>query len=51
MDQVISATLSHIHYLYEVGMLKVPAIQQKPTAIMCVQYRCAHEFKEKYERI
>ena len=26
MDQVICASLSHTHYWYEVGMLKVPAI-------------------------
>ena len=25
MDQVICASLSHTHYWYEVGMLKVPA--------------------------
>ena len=25
MDQLICASLSHIHYWYEVGMLKVPA--------------------------
>ena len=25
MDQLVSASLSHIHYWYEVGMLKVPA--------------------------
>ena len=25
MDQLISASLSHTHYWYEVGMLKVPA--------------------------
>ena len=26
MDQLIFASLSHTHYWYEVGMLKVPAI-------------------------
>ena len=26
MDQLIFASLSHIHYWYEVGMLKVPAV-------------------------
>ena len=25
MDQLICASLSHTHYVYEVGMLKVPA--------------------------
>ena len=28
MDQLIFASLSHAHYWYEVGMLKVPAVQQ-----------------------
>ena len=27
MDQLIIASLSHTHYWYEVGMLKVPAIK------------------------
>ena len=27
MDQLIFASLSHTHYWYEVGMLKVPAVQ------------------------
>ena len=26
MDQLIFASLSHTHYWYEVGMLKVPAV-------------------------
>ena len=26
MDQLILASLSHTHYWYEVGMLKVPAV-------------------------
>ena len=26
MDQIIFASLSHTHYWYEVGMLKVPAV-------------------------
>ena len=26
MDQLICASLSHTHYWYEVGMLKVPAV-------------------------
>ena len=29
MDQLISASLSHTHYWYEVGMLKVPAVIPK----------------------
>ena len=28
MDQLICASLSHTHYLYEVGMLKVPAVMK-----------------------
>ena len=27
MDQLIFASLSHTHYGYEVGMLKVPAVE------------------------
>ena len=31
MDQLICASISHIHYWYEVGMLKVPAtISDRP---------------------
>ena len=29
MDQLIFASLSHTHYWYEVGMLKVPAVKSK----------------------
>ena len=29
MDQLIFASLSHTHYWYEVGMLKVPAVSRK----------------------
>ena len=28
MDQLIFVSLSHTHYWYEVGMLKVPAVQE-----------------------
>ena len=28
MDQLIFASLSHIHYWYEVGILKVPAVRR-----------------------
>ena len=28
MDQIICASLSHTHFWYEVGMLKVPAINE-----------------------
>ena len=42
MDQLICASLSHNHYWYEVGMLKVPAVTlgqlynvgEKPTVIL-----------------
>ena len=40
MDQLIFASLSHTHYWYEVGMLKVPIIYdigEKPTEIL---YTC-----------
>ena len=30
MDQLIFASLSHTHYWYEVGMLKVPAVLYEP---------------------
>ena len=30
MDQLIFASLSHTHYWYEVGMLKVPAVTRVP---------------------
>ena len=30
MDQLIFASLSHTHYWYEVGMLKVPAVRGVP---------------------
>ena len=30
MDQIIFAPLSHTHYWYEVGMLKVPAEDDEP---------------------
>ena len=33
MDQLIFASLSHIHYWYEVGMLKVPAVAVNAIAI------------------
>ena len=42
MDQLICASLSHTHYYYEVGMLKVPAIssrykpQQEPVIMIMV---------------
>ena len=31
MDQLIFASLSHTHYWYEVGMLKVPAVRRECT--------------------
>ena len=40
MDQLIFASLSHTHYWYEVGMLKVPVGGQvsRSTACMCGQH-------------
>ena len=32
MDQLIFASLSHTHYWYEVGMLKVPAVEENEQA-------------------
>ena len=29
MDQIIFASLSHTHYWYEVGMLKIPAVDAR----------------------
>ena len=36
MDQIIFASLSHTHYWYEVGMLKVPAV------LCTLQYSSGH---------
>ena len=41
MDQLIFASLSHTHYWYEVGMLKIPAernVGEKPTVILSTAY-------------
>ena len=38
MDQLIFASLSHTHYWYEVGMLKVPAVYHRVNSIT-VLYR------------
>ena len=37
MDQLIFASLSHTHYWYEVGMLKVPAEEDRGISIFPVQ--------------
>ena len=37
MDQLICASLSHTHYWYEVGMLKVPAIMRS-NSLLIEQY-------------
>ena len=34
MDQLICASLSHAHYWYEVGMLKVPAEYDQPGKVV-----------------
>ena len=36
MDQLIFASLSHTHYWYEVGMLKVPAVMGKNPPLYCM---------------
>ena len=38
MDQLIFASLSHTHYWYEVGMLKVPAEYNQPGAPVSITY-------------
>ena len=41
MDQLIFASLSHTHYWYEVGMLKVPAVYILQCLMFCyVWWRC-----------
>ena len=40
MDQLISASLSHTHYWYEVGMLKVPAVHVGETPTVVIPYTC-----------
>ena len=49
MDQLIFASLSHTHYWYEVGMLKVPAVGQDwqaypqlPAVIGAPRVCCGH---------
>ena len=44
MDQLIFASLSHTHYWYEVGMLKVPAVRW-----MLKSFRCIPIFSSKSE--
>ena len=36
MDQFIFASLSHTHYWYEVGMLKVPAVYNQTNELVCI---------------
>ena len=38
MDKLICASLSHIHYWYEVGMLKVPAVSSYIFKNMCTVF-------------
>ena len=40
MDQLIIASLSHTHYWYEVGMLKVPAVSGSTSSNMVVIIYC-----------
>ena len=43
MDQLIFASLSHTHYWYEVGMLKVPAVVPYfQSAVPCFHLRHRH---------
>ena len=41
MDQLICASLSHTHYWYEVGMLKVPALR-RCVQIFSLKYSCSY---------
>ena len=44
MDQLVCVSLSHIHYKYEVGMLKVPAFKsrtKKPAYIFSTKFGLA----------
>ena len=40
MDQLICASLSHTHCWYEVGMLKVPAVQYYNYTAVIVEWGC-----------
>ena len=46
MDQLIFASLSHTHYWYEVGMLKVPAAERDQRNI----YQAPMRAKEKHKQ-
>ena len=54
MDQLVFASLSHTHYWYEVGMLKVPAedhVGDKPTvALYAYIDRYAAATKQRQEK-
>ena len=39
MDQIIYTSLSHTHYWYEVGMLKVPARVEQWSEVKAVEFR------------
>ena len=41
MDQLIFASLSHTHYWYEVGMLKVPAVYDEYSDVSGGRYIAA----------
>ena len=40
MDQLIFASLSHTHYWYEVGMLKVPAVKPLSWHVISIKESC-----------
>ena len=53
MGQLICASLSHTHYWYEVGMLKVPAehnVGEKPTVILYIDRHVGTPDKNKDKR-
>ena len=47
MDQLICASLSHTHYWYEVGVLKVPAVSDDVDAQNPVIHAVANPLREK----
>ena len=51
MDQLIYASLSHTHYWYEVGMLKVPASSFVTPAAGTVEYVHKSDVQNKWDEV
>ena len=49
MDQLIFACLSHTHYWYEVGMLKVPAVYVCMYSMCVCMYACMYTREDQCE--